>query len=183
GNGRTRVITTRREPATSGAGDETGGSPGLAPTRTGGRYSVAGPPREPADRQDSFEPDGQPSGRQRSRAAGVLSEHRRRSTHEKRIRGSALWPTEGNWGGLMALSFLSRLRTVVVTAACLAMSCSNSQTTAPKAPQTFTVEVPKRRADVASVAIFLPLDARVEPTWVTLRDELSPELDVIPIPI
>jgi hypothetical protein len=82
----------------------------------------------------------------------------------------------------MALTFLSRLRTVV-TAACLAMSCSNNQTTAPKAPSTFTVEAPKRRADFNSVAIFLPLDARVEPTWVTLRDELNPELDVIPIPI
>lgn len=83
----------------------------------------------------------------------------------------------------MALTFSSRLRTVVVAAACLAMSCASSQTAAPKAPSTFKVEVPKRRPNFDSVAIFLPLDARVEPTWVSLRDELSPELDVIPIPI
>jgi hypothetical protein len=84
----------------------------------------------------------------------------------------------------MALTFSRRVRTVVllVTAACLAMSC-NSNTSAPKAPATFSVEAPKRRATFDSVAVFLPLDARVEPTWVTLRDELSPELDVIPIPI
>jgi hypothetical protein len=69
-----------------------------------------------------------------------------------------------------------------VTAACLPMSCSNNHTS-PKAPTTFSVEAPKRRAGVDAVAVFLPLDARVEPTWVTLRDELSPELDVIPIPI
>jgi hypothetical protein len=83
----------------------------------------------------------------------------------------------------MALTFLSRLRTAVGMAACLAISCGNSQTTAPKAPPTFSVETPKRRANFDPVAVFLPLDATVEPTWVSLRDELSPELDVIPIPI
>jgi hypothetical protein len=68
-------------------------------------------------------------------------------------------------------------------AAWVAMSCANSPTSAPKAPATFSVEAPKRRADFDSVAVFLPLDAKVEPTWVTLRDELSAELDVIPIAI
>ena len=85
----------------------------------------------------------------------------------------------------MALTLLSRARTVAlfVTAACLAMSCGNGHTTVAKVPATFSVEAPKRRADFDSVAVFLPLDARVQPTWVTLRDELNPELDVIPIPI
>jgi hypothetical protein len=85
----------------------------------------------------------------------------------------------------MALTIWSRARTVVLFAAavCSAMSCNNSQTSSPKAPATFSVEAPKKRAGFDSVAVFLPLDARVEPTWVTLRDELSPELDVIPVPI
>jgi hypothetical protein len=85
----------------------------------------------------------------------------------------------------MALNLSSRARAValLVTYACWATSCSNSHTSAPKAPTTFSIEAPKRRADFASVVVFLPLDARVEPTWITLRDELSPELDVIPIPI
>lgn len=85
----------------------------------------------------------------------------------------------------MALTLLLRARAVafLVTAACMAMSCGNSHTTAPKAPAPFSVEVPKRRADFDSVAVFLPLDAKIEPTWLTLRDELSPELDVIPVPI
>lgn len=85
----------------------------------------------------------------------------------------------------MALTLSSRARTVsiLMSAAWLALSCGNAQTSAPKAPSTFAVEAPKRRANFDSVAVFLPLDAAVEPTWVTLRDELSPELDVIPIPI
>jgi hypothetical protein len=85
----------------------------------------------------------------------------------------------------MALTLSSRARTVVLsmTAAWMAISCGNSHTSAPKAPPTFSVEAPKRRADFDSVAVFLPLDAKVESTWVTLRDELSSELDVIPIPI
>lgn len=86
----------------------------------------------------------------------------------------------------MALTLLSRAKSVMLfmmTAVCLTMSCSNSHTTAPKAATTFSVEVPKRRANFDAVAVFLPLDARVEPTWITLRDELSPELDVIPIAI
>jgi hypothetical protein len=85
----------------------------------------------------------------------------------------------------MALTLLSRARAAALfaTAACFAMSCNSGQTSVVKAPATFSVEAPKRRAGFDSVAVFLPLDARVEPTWVTLRDELNPELDVIPIPI
>lgn len=84
----------------------------------------------------------------------------------------------------MALTLWSRARSVTLfaTAACLALSCSSGRG-GPKDPTAFSVEVPKRRPNVAAVAVFLPLDSRVEPTWVTLRDELSPELDVIPIPI
>ena len=84
----------------------------------------------------------------------------------------------------MALIPSSSVRSGVLFAAAawLAMSCGNGQNTAAKAPA-FSVAAPKRRAGVEAVAVFLPLDSRVEATWVTLRDELSPELDVIPIPI
>lgn len=77
----------------------------------------------------------------------------------------------------------ARKLALFVAAAWLTASCGNSTTSVPKAPTSFSVQTPKRRAQFDSVAVFLPLDATVEATWVTLRDELSPELDVIPIPI
>jgi hypothetical protein len=85
----------------------------------------------------------------------------------------------------MALARSSPVRSLALflSAAYLAMSCGSAQAPAPKAPAVFSVEVPERRPNFDSVAVFLPLDARVEPTWVTLRDELSSQLDVIPIPI
>ncbi len=84
----------------------------------------------------------------------------------------------------MALSFFSRLqKALLLFSASLIMSCSSAQQSAPKAPPPLSLPAPARRAEFDVVAVFLPPDAWVESTWTTLRDELSPEFDVVPIPI
>ncbi len=83
----------------------------------------------------------------------------------------------------MALIFLLRARVLMLALSVAVLSCAHTQTESPEQPTTFSIEVPDRRPDFESVVVFLPLDARVEPVWVTLRDELSPELDVIPVPV
>lgn len=83
----------------------------------------------------------------------------------------------------MALNTLWRLRMTVGLLLSLALCCGPAQAPEPQAAKTFSVEAPDRRENFDAVVVFLPLDAGVEPAWVALRDELSPELDVIPVPI
>jgi hypothetical protein len=83
----------------------------------------------------------------------------------------------------MALTRPSRLRMLTAVVSFLVLSCAPAQTGAPNAPEEFSVKGPDKRANFDAVVVFLPLDATVQPVWVALRDELSPEMDVIPIPM
>jgi hypothetical protein len=83
----------------------------------------------------------------------------------------------------MALTLPSRLRILLALVCSLVLSCAPSQTQAPNRGAMFSIDAPTKRSHSDSVVVFLPLDAAVEPVWVALRDELSAEMDVIPIPI
>jgi hypothetical protein len=77
----------------------------------------------------------------------------------------------------------SRLRILMALVCLLVLSCAHGQTQAPDRVAVFSIIPPTKRAHPDAVVVFLPMDAAVEPVWVALRDELSPEMDAIPIPI
>jgi hypothetical protein len=83
----------------------------------------------------------------------------------------------------MALTLPSRLRILMALVCWLVLSCAPSQTQAPNRAAMFSINAPTKRTHSDAVVVFLPMDAAVEPVWIALRDELSPEMDTIPIPI